>query len=49
VDIPGVADRATDALASFLERRVSQADDREPGQARGDVDLDADDPTVETD
>jgi hypothetical protein len=49
VDIPGVADRATDALASFLERRVSQADDRESWQARGDVDLDADDPAVETD
>ena len=30
VDIPGVADRAADALASILERRVSQADDREP-------------------
>jgi hypothetical protein len=49
VDIPRVANRAADALAGFLERRVSQADDREPGQTRGDVDLDADDPTVETD
>ena len=46
---PGVADRAADALAGLLERGVGQADDREPGQARGDIDLDADDPAVEAD
>jgi len=45
----GVANRAADSLASLLERRVGQPDDREPGQSRGDVDLDADDPAVEAD
>ena len=30
-----------------LERGVGEPDDREPGQARGDVDLDPDDPAVE--
>ena len=42
-----VADRAADPLASLLERGIRQADDREPGQARRDVDLDPDDPAVD--
>jgi hypothetical protein len=45
----GVPDRAADALTRLLEGGVSEADDREAGQARGDVDLDPDDPAVETD
>ena len=43
----GVADRAADPFAGLLDGRVGQADDREPGQARGDVDLDADEPAIE--
>jgi hypothetical protein len=49
MDVPGVADRPADALARLLEGRIGQPDDRESGQARGDVDLDPDDPAVETD
>ena len=47
VDEPAVAQRATDALASLLERRVGEPDDREAGQARCDIHLDADEPAVE--
>ncbi len=49
MDETGVADRTADALAGLLESRVGEADDREPGQTPGDVDLDADDATIETD
>ena len=49
MDEPGVPDRAADPLARLLERRVGEADDREPGQPAGDVDLDPDDPAVEAD
>ena len=38
---PGVADRTADPFPGLLDRRVRETDDREPGQARGDVDLDA--------
>ncbi len=45
----GVAQRAADPFASFLERRVGKADDREPGQSGSDVDLDADHAAGEAD
>ena len=37
-----VEDRRADALARLADRRVGEADDRERGQARADVDLDRD-------
>ena len=43
----GVAQRAPDPFARLLEGRVGEADDREPGQTRGDVHLDPDEPAVE--
>src|SRR4029079_19139267 len=46
---PRVPDGPADALAGLLEGRVREADDREPWQARGDVDLDPDDPAVDAD
>ena len=49
MDEAGVPERAADAFAGLLERGVREADDREPGQSGGDVDLDADHPPVEAD
>ena len=39
--VTAVSDRATDALSGFLQSRVRETDDGEPGQARGNVNLDA--------
>ena len=47
MDESGVAQRAANTLACLLERGVGEADDREPGQPRRDVDLDPDQPAVE--
>ena len=41
---PIVAQRPADALPRFLQRRVSQAHDRETRQPRRDIDLDSDEP-----
>jgi hypothetical protein len=45
----GVADRSANPLARLLECGVREADDREPGQARSDIDFDPDDPAIEAD
>ena len=47
MDVAGVAQRATDALAGLLQGRIGEADDREAGQTGCDVHLDADEPAVE--
>ncbi len=44
---PAVADRSTHPLPGLLERGVREADDGEPGQTRGHVDLDPDDPALD--
>ncbi len=45
----GVPNSASNPLARFLKGGIGQADDREPRQSGRDVDLDPDDPAVETD
>src|SRR5256885_17220671 len=45
----GVPDRATSPLTGLLERSVGKPHDRESRQTGRNVDLDADDPTVEAD
>jgi hypothetical protein len=45
--VAAIADRATDAFSSLLKRGVSQPDDRESGQARGDVDFDPDGASIQ--
>ena len=47
MDEAAVAQRTADPLARFLERGIGEADDREAGQARRDVDLDPDDSSLE--
>ena len=46
-DQTAVPDRTAVALPGLLERGVSQADDREAGQPRGDIHLDPDHPAVD--
>ena len=46
---PRVAKGAADPLAGLADRRVTEANDGEPGQARRNVDLDADDAPIEGD
>ena len=47
VDKSGIPDGASNPFPGLLERGIGQPDDREPGQAGCDVDLDPDQPSVE--
>ena len=47
IDKTGVAERAANTFAGFLEGRVREPDDGEPGQPGGNVHLDPDHPPIE--